>query len=362
MRNQITEIYWIRVLACLSVVFIHVLTRIYNNFELNEFTNTMLKTIQVFFMFATPMFVMIFEVVLASVYSKNLPKNFIKKRFLYLLMPFITVPFLYGIYYKIVNHLSWEEFRIALIENILLATWHGYFIIIILQFVVIHTVYVKWLHHVKVWKMLVITFIINGVYLYLVNFQIEAFPTFMQNWFSLVRVPFFGWIFYFTVAYYVGRNLREIKKHRAWGLPFSVMTTIICGYTIFLVFKTGLLIEVSSMRLDIILYTISLFFVFLYTFSYIQRIPKLIRFINNYSFPIYLLHFLAFNIGDLILPELPVGIYGISMFIMGILFSVWMAKIINILPIGQFIVGKVNKVEKDCLGEKIERRLLNRSA
>lgn len=103
------------------------------------------------------------------------------------------------------------------LTNIQYAYWHGYFILIILQFVLIHAVFVKFLKNVPAWIMLVITFIINAKYLHTANFHFEMMPPIMHDWYSLVRVPFLGWIFYFTVAYYVGKYLKQVKDSRKWG-------------------------------------------------------------------------------------------------------------------------------------------------
>lgn len=98
MKKQISEVYWIRGLACLSVVFIHALTRTMSNYELPASTVEILKIVQISLMFATPMFILIFEVILGNAYWDRSRINFLEKDFrfyFYLILLFLlSMPFL----------------------------------------------------------------------------------------------------------------------------------------------------------------------------------------------------------------------------------------------------------------------------
>lgn len=346
MKTQIYEIYWIRATACLSVVLIHALTRTYNHYEVPGSTVQLLQTIQILLMFATPMFILISEVISSRVYPDSLPKSFFNKRLKFLFLPYIFTPFLYGLYHLIVNNASLEKVRGDILDDILLGAWHGYFIVIILQFMFIHWIYIKWFKNISAWTMLSITFIINVAYLYIANYQTDMLPKIMQEWLPFVRMPYIGWIFYFTVAYYAGRYINQLKENRKWAFPFSILATGITGYLLVKIFTSGTYTLLSSVRLDILFYTVSLFFALFYLFSYMPSVPKIIMFISKYSFPIFLLHYLSFNLINLVLPEMNIKWYALFLFLAGVFGSILLARIINLLPFGKYIVGPIRQAPK----------------
>jgi membrane-bound acyltransferase YfiQ involved in biofilm formation len=93
-------------------------------------------------------------------------------------------------------------------------------------------------------------------------------------------------------------------------------------------------------------YTVSLFFVFYYLFSYVKKVPKIVLFVSKYSFPIYLLHYLAFDLINPLLPKMNIGLYGLILFSAGVLGPVVIARVLNLTPFGKFIVGQIRKAPK----------------
>ncbi|MCA1320413.1 acyltransferase family protein [Bacillus tianshenii] len=346
MKQQINEIYWIRAIACLSVVFIHSLTDTYSSYDLPDNTINMMHTAQLMFMFATPMFVLIFEVILGNAYSDKIPNKFFQKRFLYLFLPYIFIPVIYGLYDIYFSNITKSEAPKAILADILLASWHGYFIIIILQFVVIHAIFVKFFTKIPAWIMLAASFILNTAYLYVANFQFQWFPQIMQDNYFLVRIPFLGWIFYFTVAYYVGKNLKTVKANRKWGFPLAIAATSFSLYNVIAQFKAGTIVNVSSIRLDLLFYTVSLFFFFYYLFSFVKKVPKAVLFISKYSFSIYLLHYISFDLIKRILPEMNMALYGLTLFLAGVFGSILISSLINLLPMSRFVIGPIRSPRK----------------
>ena len=346
MKKHINELYWIRALACLSVVFIHAVTRTYGNYDLPQSTIDVMKIVQISLLFATPMFILIFEVILGNAYWDRLPKKFFRKRFLYLFLPYLTIPFIYGLYELATTSSSAKTVLDTTLTNIQYAYWHGYFIIIILQFVIIHALFVKVFKNVPAWIMLTVTFIINARYLHTANFNFDMMPPIMHEWYSLVRVPFLGWIFYFTVAYYVGRYLKQVRDHRKWGFPVAIVASI--GSLAYLLdnYTTGKLDQLTSVRFDIMFYTVALFFLFYYLFSFAKKVPKTVIFISKYSFPIYLLHYLGFDLIHSLLPKMNMGLYIIVLFLSGIVIPVLIARLFNLTPFGKFIVGQIRRAPK----------------
>ncbi|WP_226682003.1 acyltransferase family protein [Sutcliffiella horikoshii] len=346
MKKQIHEIYWIRAVACLTVVMIHSLTRTYATYELPDTTVDYIRSIQIVLLYATPMFILISEIVIAKVYPDKLPRSFYKKRFLYLFLPYVLTPFLYGLFHLFVENDSWRIVQQGILDKLLLGAWHGYFIIIILQFVFIHYLFIRFLKKISPWLILSVTFIINVVYLAIANLRSDLLPQLMQDQLSFVRMPFLAWIFYFAVAFYVGKYMEDVKGNRRWGFPMAIGATAVTGFLLYKIFTSGVFTQLSSVRLDIMFYTISLFFVIFYFFSFFPTVPNAVMFISKYSFQIFLLHFLVFDIADLFVPEIDIRAYAIIMFIGGVFGSVLLAKIIHLLPIGKYIVGPIKSMPK----------------
>lgn len=346
MKKQIHEIYWIRAIACLTVVMIHSLTRTYATYDLPNSTVDFIRSIQIVLLYATPMFILISEIVIAKVYPDKLPGSFYKKRFLFLFLPYVFTPFLYGLFHLLVENDSWRIVKNGIMDKLLLGAWHGYFIIIILQFVLIHYLFIRFLKNVSPWLILSVTFVINVAYLAIANLRSDLLPQLMQYQLSFVRMPFLAWIFYFGVAFYVGKYMEEVKANKSWGFPMAIVATGVTGFLLFKIFTSGIFTQLSSVRLDIMFYTISLFFVLLFLFSYFPNVPGAVMFISKYSFQIFLLHFLAFDIADLFLPEMDIRAYALVMFLAGLFGSVLLAIAINLLPIGKYIVGPIRAMPK----------------
>ncbi|MGD7053956.1 acyltransferase family protein [Sutcliffiella horikoshii] len=358
MKKPINEIYWIRAIACLSVVAIHSFTRTKNKFDLPDTTIDFIVNLQLMMMFATPMFVLIFEVIVGNAYHNRIPKGFFKKRFLYLFLPFVFVPYLYVLFNVIYNDFAMSNVMRALERDLIYAGWHGYFILIILQFVVIHALFVKFFTKVPMWIMLIVSFVLNVTYLYMVAFHREMFPIIMQENYSYIRLPFVGWIFYFTVAYYVGKNLEKVRASRKWGLPLALIATGISLYYVYDMYYSRTITSLGSVRLDIMFYTVTLFFVLFFTFSYVFKVPKVVMFISKYAFSIYLLHLLSFNIAMKYLPKMNIILYSFTLFIIGIFGSVLMARLISLFPFGKYIIGPLKDVAKQKPNTKETQKMV----
>jgi probable poly-beta-1,6-N-acetyl-D-glucosamine export protein len=340
-KKQIQEIYWIRALACLSVVMIHAITRTTVVYDLPEATITFFRTIQMMIMFATPMFVMISEVILANAYPTNLPKKFFYSRFSYIFLPYLLVPVLYVIFFALLRGYDLSQMFAAYQRYILDAKWHGYFIIIIFQFFILHALYITVFKKVPAWIMLTVTFAINVYYLYKVNFDPFSLP---EGLYNNARLPFWGWIFYFTVAFYFGKNIDVMKKHFKKGFIISFIASIAGLSTVLYLYLTEVLVVVSSLRLDIMFYTIPLFFALFYLFSKIPTVPRAVLLINKYAFAIYLLHMLVIEMINLVLPKMNIGLYTILVFGVGVLGSIFMAFLLSKVPFSQFVIGKIRSM------------------
>ncbi len=124
------EVYWLRVIACLSVVLTHAVSRVITDFSLSGDIRVGYRTLQMLLLYGTPMFVLISTIVMTHAYQDKIPKGFLIKRVKYIFIPYIVMSLFYAgdKYYRF----NWSladlvtEFGYNLIGQ-----WHGYFVLII---------------------------------------------------------------------------------------------------------------------------------------------------------------------------------------------------------------------------------------
>ncbi|MBU8881144.1 acyltransferase family protein [Bacillus sp. FJAT-29790] len=342
-KPVVKEIYFIRVIACLSVVMIHAITMVTVNFELPLKTITFYRIIQMLLLFATPIFILISEFLLAYSYPDHIPKGFFKKRLMFILIPYFSMSVIYAVVDKLVLNPSIIGILKLTYKHIFLANWHGYFIMIIFQFYILHYIFLKYFQKTPASIVLTVSFIINAGYLYIFSFVPPPEGINGNFWYSYSRLSFLGWLFYFTVAYYCGRNILKFRillnKYKYWIGVFLFASVSYVLYS----YLSGTLTMVSSKRFDLISYTIAVFLALFYASQKIKHLPKPILLLSKYSFAIYLLHPMIQFFLNLFLPEkIHIGLYTILAFSIGVAGSILFAYMIHKLPFGKFIVGNIS--------------------
>lgn len=343
-KQHINEVFVIRAIACLSVVLLHSVNfgvegyrDILSNFEV--FTYSAFAMI---FYFGTPIFVFISELLLAHSYKDRIPDNFLIKRVKFILIPYISMAFLYSfldIYNENVK-LSLNSIIIESLKNIFLGDFHGYFVLIIFQFYILHISTRKLFDKFSPKKILLVSLLINIAYLSFFKFvkPIDT-PILQYIWTRLFWIPFPGWIFYFTLGYYCGVDYFKIKrfvsKHRisVMAMPFITLIAVF-------VFTYLDLFSRTSKRPDMIFYTCSVIFALIYLTSLLPKVPKLLMLISNYSYGIYLTHYFFLYLFKPI-HVLPIYIYIPLLFILTTVSSIATVKLFNKIKFGHYIVGKI---------------------
>ncbi|WP_433744911.1 acyltransferase family protein [Falsibacillus pallidus] len=347
-KQPINELYFIRAIACMSVVGIHSLTMLVSHHTLPQTTVQIARTLQMILLFATPMFILISEFILSYAYPDKLPKGFYKKRFMFIFLPYIMMALVYSFYYNSIGSNTIKGFMDISLHNLLQASWHGYFIVIIFQFYFLHTFYNKFLSKTNPWLIVSFSFVINVVYLYIFSF-IEPPVNNLQNaeeiWYGYSRLPFLGWIFYFSIAYYGGRNIPLFKeKLQKYRYALMLLVFFAAGYVLYN-YHSGTLQIVSSRRIDILIYTVILYVLLFQLTSKLKKAPNFILQISRYSFAIYLLHPLVQLLTNDLLPDnMNIILYTTIQFTMGIVISILLSMLLNRLPIGFAFIGKLGKV------------------
>lgn len=361
-KKIIQEVFLLRALACLSIVMLHSITRVYGE------QDPLIKMITVLLTFGTPAFIFISELVISKSYPDSTPKRFWTQRVKYILMPYVC----FGIFYAFSKAMEgWifdqqpflASFANLTWRHLLIGDYQGYFILIIFQFYVLHMLFQKYMTRFSAKWVITGSLLLNLAYLSFFNFTaVPEHPILKYIWLQGFWLPFFGWLFYFTVAFYCGRYymtfMRGLKKRQWWVYTGTVISAIIPPILI----NTGVLTSVSSKRIDMLLFTILMTFSLYLIANRLKRIPHILVKVSQYSFGIYLLH--PFYLGLMIIgtrqiPLLTNSILGIAVLFFGsTLLSIWTAMVLHRIPYGAYLIGKLgihNRSEQEKASMKLSK-------
>ncbi|MED3729310.1 acyltransferase family protein [Priestia filamentosa] len=333
---SVKEIFFIRCISCLSVVLIHAIALV----NMNGNVIPIDIPIETLLMFSTPSFVFISEFLLAYSYPEGTPKGFLRKRFQFIFLPFICIGVIDALMMGSQSSGSRDEFFQRILANIFLGNYIGYFVLIIFQFYVLHMFFHRFLSKASPRWVLPLSFLITGSYLFFIKFL--HIPVSLPNSaFKIEWLPFIGWLFYFCLAYYCGKDYKKfiiiLNKYRYWMyilLAFSLLTLL--GNT-----HLGFF-EPSSKRPDVLLYTTSIVFLLFHIFSKVKKVPSIVITISNYSFSIYLLHMYFFGIA-LITKEISWQLTLVLAFTVGVIGPIVISWVVNKFRYGYMLVGRINK-------------------
>ncbi len=327
----------------MAVVLVHTANTTLATYEtdIGQFEEFALISIRFLAYFGTPTFIFISELLLANAYPKEVPKGFFMKRIRFLLLPFVFMAFIFAVIISSSIFETMENFFLHLIGG-----YTGYFILVIFQFYILHYLFNQLLDKWSPKVVILFSFIINAAYLAFFNFT-EAPQTLIGEyiWLRGYWIPFLGWIFYFTVGYYVGKNYQIVKsalyqyRKLIYPLPILFLSVIL------ILTRVEILEVVSSKRIDYLFYTVSMVFLIILITSQVKKVPNIIYVISKYSFNIYLLH-------KVILHYLPSAtilhplIYSIIAFLIAVSGTIIIANILSRFHISQFLIGKTIPIPK----------------
>lgn len=341
MNNQliITEIFWLRSLACLAVTLGHAIHSGYIHFVESSIYHGGIYLINMSIFFGVPVFIFISEFLLANKYLYYIPKGFIKKRLKILVLPYLFMNIVFALLH--VETWTLQAFVIRLAENILLGYTAVYFIPIIFQFYFLHLLLRKYLNRISAKLMITIAFIINFLYLAFFNFVPRPNGIIADYmWETGYWMPFVGWFFYFVLGFYCGKNYDVLIKviRTKWILIMPIFTFIIL-----LLVNRVFELPYHSKRVDMLVYSASIIFLIMNLSSSFKRVPRIIMFISNYSFSIFLLNQFFFSLIILIKPPefLNIFTYSISVFVITLSLCIITTYVFNQFRYGKYLVGKI---------------------
>ncbi|ATY27508.1 acyltransferase family protein [Bacillus velezensis] len=343
---QIKEIFVIRCLSCLSVVLLHVVSMVLMIQE--ESLASAAHTVDAFrtlLMFSTPAFIFISEFLLARSYPGGVPAGFLKKRGKVIFVPFLFIAAVDAILMKSVAEEGAGFVSVIgkFLENVFLGNFIGYFILVIFQFYILHMLLHRWLNNTSPVWVLSVSFIINAVYLAYFSIFHPPASSGLDSIFPFFWVPFPGWVFYFCLAFYCGKEyprfLALINQYR-YAVYFSAAVSAILIVAVSYI-SGG---SISSKRPDIMIYAVSMIFLCFHLFSKLKKVPAIVMMISNYSFSIYLLHSYFLISGYLLegyLRSMPLAAAILLLFLICTLGPIFVSWVCNHFRYGYLFVGKV---------------------
>ncbi|CAM4421343.1 acyltransferase family protein [Paenibacillus tarimensis] len=340
----IKEIFVIRCISCLSVVLLHVLSLVLmlHAEQLAGVSHT-IDSLRTLLMFSTPAFIFISEFLLARSYPDGVPKGFLAKRGQVIFIPFLFIAALDALMMTSAaeSGLTVSAYMEKLAQNVLLGNFIGYFILVIFQFYILHILLHSFLRQASPKGVLTVSFLVTAAYL---SYFTWVVPPKSDTVFPFFWVPFPGWLFYFCLAYYCGREyetfLQMLERYRRvlYG-SVTVLAVVVVAVSYY-----GNIGMISSKRPDILLYSTCMICLFFHVFSTLRNVPKIIMTISNYSFSIYLLHFYFMSIGYVVLtstPAIPALAAFLLVFAASVVGPVLLSWALNKLRYGYLFVGKI---------------------
>lgn len=355
MRQRLMEMDYMRTIAALSVVAIHVTAQYVNSVRAAYYLNQVVR-------FAVPLFIimsgMLLYLSVDNCYGLKGYKSFIQKRMKKILIPYLVWSLIYIAYsmrYSIMKGETDKRELIGTVLNkILLGTGydHLYFIIIILQLYLLYPLLKYCMEKsakVTVISSLFITVTFQTV-LYLRVLHMVRFPEFIIPYYML----FPTWIFYFVFGMQFASKVNEWRNFFA-GKTFIFAGTWVISLFILIIDNRYTNTASSSIKPSVMLYCLATF-ILLYTifikFQKASTLSKVVGWLSVQSFIVYFSHLLVMNFIMLLPLRFGISIlsYGfigmVALYITTIVFTSMAAYIVSKTPAAMLFGGVNMKVPK----------------
>mgnify|MGYP003649050653 CR=1 FL=1 len=340
--RKIEEIYWLRAYGCIAVFLFHLLDHVNQRLD-----NVATDLMRIPLVLGTPIFLFIAVFVFAVRYDKAVPEGFLAQRVKYVMVPY----FVYGFIYSTAEwvRLQASDKPVGLVANAIeyyvYAGWHGYFLIIAMQFYVAYWLFTRW----QLWRLNPVPWLWGACVISMAYWG-------LAYWFDvdlpgyLLWVAPLGWIYVFFLAlvlvrYYPLAPEGLILARPAWmqqmarPLWLALLVALIVAATF-----AGWL-AFSSKEVWVIPFFV-LFTLCAMRYLAGRPAPSWVRQVNAYSFGIYLAHPMFFVLTDLAVEplSLPISVYALLLMVVGVVGSVGLNKLANTTTLGAMLFGKRLKV------------------
>ncbi|GHE21823.1 acyltransferase family protein [Halomonas urumqiensis] len=321
--KRIEEIYWLRFYGCLAVFLFHLIGRIEDNY----LGHVSLDLARIPLVLGTPIFIFISIFLFSARYGDDVPHNFLANRFKYIMVPYLV----YGLIYSIAEYLRRMAsddpvgFTTHMVEYLVFAGWHGYFLIIAMQFYVLFWLYNRF--DLKRWlpsgRWLFIGALISMGYWGFFRWQAIEPPGYL-HWIAPI-----GWIYLFFLALLLVKYYPDLRQ-KYWFRRLSNPAWLAVTVAMIVLFTLRGELEYSSKET----WVVPLFiFAMLWAMSWLSGLTAtpLVKKVNEYSFGIYLAHPLFFSLVDFITWQIdvPLWLYAPALMVVGLSGSIMLNRVVN---------------------------------
>lgn len=332
--KQIEEVYWLRFYGCMAVFTFHLIDRI----ERNYLEHMLLDLAYIPTVVGTPIFIFISIFLFSARYGDAIPHHFLARRLKYMMVPYLVYGLIYslGEYVRLV--LSDEPVSLLphLAEYLIFAGWHGYFLIVAMQFYVLFWCY----NQFRLWRWfpsgpsLVIASLISIAWWGYFRWHPVEPPGYL-HWIAPI-----GWLYLFFLALVLVKHYPHLQARRwfRWASHPAWLVTVLAGIVFFTV--QGQL-EYSSKETWVVpLFILAL----LWSLPRLagRQATALVLKVNQASFGIYLAHPLFFSVVDFVTwqVDVPLWLYVIALFAVGISGSLALNNLANRADWSAMMFGK----------------------
>jgi membrane-bound acyltransferase YfiQ involved in biofilm formation len=335
-RRHVGEITTMRGIACLAIVTLHALPGWLRH---QGYEHPAWADLRLLLTVGTPTFVFLSGFVLAYAYPRSVPRGFLANRVRYILLPYLAIAAVTATY---AGRQDLASVSGRLVE-LLLGGWHGYFVLVVLQFYVLHLVWFRLVDRLGQRTLLVASAAVNVAYLAVFNFTSApagAGPFLEHLWGRGHWLWLPAWLFYFALAYRCGTDVEALRAGTRRYLGRLVAATVAVAVAAIAIRHLGVL-GVTSKRVDMVVLASLTALTLFGAAGRLRRTPWLLEQISRHSFGIYLLHILVlgqlypWTLGPLGAAALPVNI------VAALVLSGLTVALVSRLPFGSYVVGRV---------------------
>lgn len=340
--RKVEEIYWLRAYGCIAVFLFHLLDHV--NQRLDNVATDLMRLPLVL---GTPIFLFISIFVFAVRYARTVPEGFLAQRVKYVMVPY----FVYGFIYSTAEWVRLQGtdesvgFWANAIEYYVYAGWHGYFLIIAMQFYVAYWLFTRW----QLWRLDPVPWLWGACVISMTYWGLAYW--FDVDWPGyLLWIAPLGWLYVFFLAlvlvhHYPLAPESKLVERPSWMQQMARPVWLALFVALIIAATFAGWLEFSSKEVWVIPFFV-LFTLCAMRYLAGRPAPLWVRHINVYSFGIYLAHPMFFVLADMAVAplSLPIGVYALVLIIVGGLGSIALNKLANITTLGSMLFGKQLKV------------------
>lgn len=371
-KEKIEEIQYLRSVAFLAVVVQHAIGHYSYVPEVKLQDGVALGVLLLSVKFAVPLFIFISGLVLFYNYFDRFHyPDFLRKRARDILAPYLVWTVVYLLLFNSGNPGFWGEVKkLALLMFTGKASYHLWYVVMIIQFYLLFPVYryllAKWKDWLRSNRAAILSMIgLSAVYVYLTG-QVWSIVSFMEG----LNIPFLTPLFttyadrnslyffyYFVLGGVAGLHMQawreSIIKYRVFISGFFAVVFVYFAYTVISRFQMTPAFKVNfddtfllQPRMAVFL-IVSIPFVYLLSMKFSEKGNGLIKGVLNqigeYSYGAYLVHALMLDVSvrltDSVFHSLNVALRTLLASLVCVVFSVVVTILLSKIPFGHWAVG-----------------------